>query len=510
MAGRNEVSLTFVGDTVSLERANKRAQESIAATGKAFDKAADDAVHASKRMETVAEASDHVNTLGDKATSSLGALSSGFELLGPSGTGAAQGLMTAALATDFLSGASEAAVIATDTLKGALTKAKAAFSGLSSAAKIGVVSLGVVGVAALAAGAIFLAFKQHQEETKATVDALSQSLKFQGDAFKQNNRQVIAAKLEEKGLLETANKLGINQRDLTDAILAGGDALDKLVPKQVNVNKNSSEQAVLTQKLSLGTHELSNQVSLAKDQQGRLASATEDVSGAFSDQAVTVNNARDALKAYNQSLHDELDPAANLFHRIQDLRKAQQDYTAAVKEHGAKSQEAIDANVNLAETVLDARDAALAAQGSFSGKFTPSMLAAFKQAGLTKDQIRGLEKALKDTKAAGDKLDGQTFQFSVIEEQKLLRRNAFERNLPGRASGGPVSAGQTYLVGERGPEVVTFGSSGFVHDNKSSAAMSGGRMTLEIRSGGTAMDDVIVGVIEKAAKRGRFTVLRVA
>lgn len=33
-----------------------------------------------------------------------------------------------------------------------------------------------------------------------------------------------------------------------------------------------------------------------------------------------------------------------------------------------------------------------------------------------------------------------------------------------RASGGPVSAGGTYLVGEQGPELVTFGQSGFVHD----------------------------------------------
>ena len=34
-----------------------------------------------------------------------------------------------------------------------------------------------------------------------------------------------------------------------------------------------------------------------------------------------------------------------------------------------------------------------------------------------------------------------------------------------RASGGPVMAGNSYLVGERGPEVVTMGQSGYVTPN---------------------------------------------
>jgi hypothetical protein len=40
-----------------------------------------------------------------------------------------------------------------------------------------------------------------------------------------------------------------------------------------------------------------------------------------------------------------------------------------------------------------------------------------------------------------------------------------------RASGGPVSAGKTYLVGEQGPELVTMGSSGYVTPNH---ALGGG------------------------------------
>lgn len=43
-------------------------------------------------------------------------------------------------------------------------------------------------------------------------------------------------------------------------------------------------------------------------------------------------------------------------------------------------------------------------------------------------------------------------------------------NLLGRANGGPVSPGSTYLVGERGPELLTMGTQGgFVHSNRSEA-----------------------------------------
>ncbi len=43
-----------------------------------------------------------------------------------------------------------------------------------------------------------------------------------------------------------------------------------------------------------------------------------------------------------------------------------------------------------------------------------------------------------------------------------------------RASGGPVLAGREYLVGEQGPELVTFGASGLVHNASQTAAMMSG------------------------------------
>lgn len=70
---------------------------------------------------------------------------------------------------------------------------------------------------------------------------------------------------------------------------------------------------------------------------------------------------------------------------------------------------------------------------------------------------------------------------------------------PHRAAGGPVAAGGTYMVGERGPELVTFGSSGYVHNAASSAAMVGSSMSapavtvvLNVQPSGNALGDAVM------------------
>jgi hypothetical protein len=60
------------------------------------------------------------------------------------------------------------------------------------------------------------------------------------------------------------------------------------------------------------------------------------------------------------------------------------------------------------------------------------------------------------------------FNSTQIEEKKTGGFGGISQDLKAytkRALGGPVNAGQTYLVGERGPETVTFGRSGMVTPN---------------------------------------------
>lgn len=72
----------------------------------------------------------------------------------------------------------------------------------------------------------------------------------------------------------------------------------------------------------------------------------------------------------------------------------------------------------------------------------------------------------------------------------------YSSGIGGRASGGGVMAGRTYMVGERGPELVTFGGSGMVHNAQTTRrAMSGGG------GGGGAVQLVVApGADSKAAE----------
>lgn len=73
------------------------------------------------------------------------------------------------------------------------------------------------------------------------------------------------------------------------------------------------------------------------------------------------------------------------------------------------------------------------------------------------------------------------------------------QDVKARASGGPVVAGQSYWVGEKGPELVTFGQSGYVHDAASSARMSAGRSVV-IEKGAVQLT-VGAGTDESAFRR---------
>ena len=101
------------------------------------------------------------------------------------------------------------------------------------------------------------------------------------------------------------------------------------------------------------------------------------------------------------------------------------------------------------------------------------------------DTMRGVSQSLaglvRDIRS-GDWLSGlqsildialQLGSVGVLGKQVQARIN-----LPARADGGPVTAGQTYMVGERGPELFTARRSGYIHPNGSND--NGGRAAVTI------------------------------
>ena len=69
-------------------------------------------------------------------------------------------------------------------------------------------------------------------------------------------------------------------------------------------------------------------------------------------------------------------------------------------------------------------------------------------------------------------------EYANLNASQMIGMAGFSFDIPGRAAGGPVSAGGTYLVGERGPELLTMGArSGYVTPNH---ALGGGTVTINV------------------------------
>lgn len=92
----------------------------------------------------------------------------------------------------------------------------------------------------------------------------------------------------------------------------------------------------------------------------------------------------------------------------------------------------------------------------------------------TKISMTGIPTALSDLRLLKNKIDGlptyKKFRYIVEQNQVTIRTDAGGKKA--LAGGGPMRAGETYLVGEEGPELVTPTANGYVHDAKATAAMA--------------------------------------
>lgn len=114
-----------------------------------------------------------------------------------------------------------------------------------------------------------------------------------------------------------------------------------------------------------------------------------------------------ALREQADELRAQHDPAFNLLKRLGELEDAQAAYNQAVKDNGPKSRAARDASVALAEAAIELQGAVGDASGTFRNKLDPAMRATLVAAGLTEDQIDGVENALGDARRAAEKYEGE-------------------------------------------------------------------------------------------------------
>jgi hypothetical protein len=102
------------------------------------------------------------------------------------------------------------------------------------------------------------------------------------------------------------------------------------------------------------------------------------------------------------------------------------------------------------------------------------------------DRYKAIPKNVETTIGIILKTQGSESAWAALRKSERQAEEAAGK----RASGGPVAGGKTYWVGENGPELVTFGENGFVHNAADSRAMTSGGSSMGM-GGGTAVQVVL-------------------
>jgi hypothetical protein len=194
------------------------------------------------------------------------------------------------------------------------------------------------------------------------------------------------------------------------------------------------------------------------------------------DLADATEDAADELDNLASELLELVDPAFKAARAQDAAREAHATMTAAVAEFGPKSLEARQATADYTQKALEA-----AAAQSVLAENGPTLEALGEIAGelgLTSDQaaildswLRGLSnlplftaKQIENIRKTKEELEA----FNAARSGSAPPSSGGSSgggSVDKRASGGPVQAGETYLVGEKGPELLHMGSSGTVIPN---------------------------------------------
>jgi len=190
-------------------------------------------------------------------------------------------------------------------------RASKALSGLSN------FMLGPWGAAVGAAVAVFGMFVAQQAEARAKTEQLTDTLDRQTGAVTEGTRAFLANELQLAGAFDTAEKLGIGQADLVDAILSGNDAIILQNARVLELSENVSDLSAEDKALLQAAQELRFQIldlngtygEATEASENRRAameiegSATEEVSGANQVLAetlgITTESATEAAAAFD-------------------------------------------------------------------------------------------------------------------------------------------------------------------------------------------------------------------
>jgi TP901 family phage tail tape measure protein len=420
----------------------------------------------------------------------------------------------------------------------------AAGLGRMGTALTGPVGIGVTAGLTVATVALGAWAKSHIEATQ-RVEAFTEAVKADSGAIGENTRAAAVKALQDAKVLTGARALGLSLDVITEAAIGNSDALAQVTERmdqwvEVMPNGHIVDPFVnLRKELGLTSSEVAKGVQNARDYADAMGETgdaakdgkrpNKDLAGAIGDVGDEANWADKRLKDLTKTLDDQAgrtldarEAARQWQEAIDEADKAVSGLTKRQKEHGRALDITTEAGRRNQQTLDDLAEAAIE-QATAVGKSTGSD-AAFRSSleqsrrklidvavrmGMTKkaaqeyaDSILGVppvvstQVRLTGAEAAKRKIDELSSAIRNVPGLQAGIYSGLNGNaLPKREHGGPVRAGQPYIVGERQAEVFVPRQDGVILPSVGSitkpGALAGGGPTFNVYAPTTSPADIV-------------------
>lgn len=268
--------------------------------------------------------------------------------------------------------------------------------------------IGIASGALSAATLIFAWFAARQGEVTAMTQEFGDSLDQTTGLITDYTRELVAKKLAESGAFEAAERAGVSQQELTQAVIEGGDALDAVQKKLTATNTAVSFFADANNDMSDGFQSTGIEAGNAADSIRQLDESLGGSQERFMEQQKAASGATDSVTSAADAYHEASDQAAELQSNLMAL-------IDTINEANGVGQDAVSTNAAYQQTLADVDEYIRQAQEGVEGY----------SLGFDKNTVAGsanqdmLRELAADSQAAAEaqfKLDGNTTAYrSTLE-----------------------------------------------------------------------------------------------
>lgn len=188
-----------------------------------------------------------------------------------------------------------------------------------------------VGIALAGLGAVMGAVIARQSEMRAGASEFADTLDATTGAVTDNTRKMIAKRLADQGVFEQASKVGLSQRELTDALYQGGDAAQGVIDKFKAASSATGGFDIGLQDAMRAVDDMNTQVGDSKIRQENYRAALEGTTGALSESEDAASRNERALSALAGQASSTKVDVEGLANAINGFGSAQLDANSAAR-----------------------------------------------------------------------------------------------------------------------------------------------------------------------------------